>query len=115
MRNILKNRKHRCRWLTPYSQVRENLLGGTFADNLKLLQNYPSNDVQGILQRAVEIRKGEYTAPPPRPKAELRRFIGSPAISRPAGEFYYDATWNVLGIFMEVLWKILTKNREIVR
>ncbi|PRP89079.1 hypothetical protein PROFUN_01799 [Planoprotostelium fungivorum] len=77
-------------------QVREQLLSGTFADNLKLLQNYHVADdnagMQGILQRAKEIRDGLYVAPLPRPKADLRRFIGSPALSRPAERLYNSPT-----------------------
>ena len=36
--------------------VREELLGGGFADNLKLLQNYPPPDVQQLLNLAATLR-----------------------------------------------------------
>eukprot|EP01116_Phalansterium_solitarium_P016473 TRINITY_DN3837_c0_g1_i1.p2 TRINITY_DN3837_c0_g1~~TRINITY_DN3837_c0_g1_i1.p2 ORF type:complete len:336 (-),score=114.08 TRINITY_DN3837_c0_g1_i1:114-1121(-) len=37
------------------SLLRESLLDGSFADNLKLLQNYPIQDVEAILARAVQL------------------------------------------------------------
>eukprot|EP01114_Cavostelium_apophysatum_P013503 TRINITY_DN3283_c0_g2_i1.p1 TRINITY_DN3283_c0_g2~~TRINITY_DN3283_c0_g2_i1.p1 ORF type:complete len:457 (-),score=92.95 TRINITY_DN3283_c0_g2_i1:1237-2607(-) len=47
--------------------IRERLLDGSFADNLKSLQNYPIQDVHVILSKAEEIKSPEYSAPPPRP------------------------------------------------
>ncbi|KAF9438625.1 hypothetical protein BGZ76_006370 [Entomortierella beljakovae] len=38
-------------------QVRTDLVNGDFADNIKLLQNYPPVDIQSILQLAIIIRE----------------------------------------------------------
>ncbi|KAJ3037513.1 hypothetical protein HDV00_001626 [Rhizophlyctis rosea] len=37
--------------------IREELLSGSFADNIKLLQNYPTGDINAILQRASAFRE----------------------------------------------------------
>jgi hypothetical protein len=37
--------------------VREELLAGEFADNLKLLQQYPQVDINKIIACAKELRK----------------------------------------------------------
>eukprot|EP01118_Nematostelium_gracile_P012345 TRINITY_DN4500_c0_g1_i1.p1 TRINITY_DN4500_c0_g1~~TRINITY_DN4500_c0_g1_i1.p1 ORF type:complete len:438 (+),score=96.38 TRINITY_DN4500_c0_g1_i1:132-1445(+) len=66
--------------------LRDELLGGTFADNLKLLQTYPLQDIHHILKKAEEIQGPSYEIPPPRPKVVpghspepsfLQRFTGS--------------------------------------
>eukprot|EP01117_Protostelium_nocturnum_P010817 TRINITY_DN3900_c0_g1_i1.p1 TRINITY_DN3900_c0_g1~~TRINITY_DN3900_c0_g1_i1.p1 ORF type:complete len:400 (+),score=59.88 TRINITY_DN3900_c0_g1_i1:385-1584(+) len=75
--------------------VRETLLGGSFADCLKLLQSYPGNDVHGVLQRAIEIQKGDYTPPPPRPKVVDPR-KSSQGSGQMTKKEYYSALKDVL-------------------
>ncbi|RUS28506.1 rab-GTPase-TBC domain-containing protein, partial [Jimgerdemannia flammicorona] len=41
--------------------VRDQLLAGDFSENIKLLQNYPINDIAQVLQRAYEIRNARAT------------------------------------------------------
>jgi len=48
--------------------LRDQLLDGSFADNLKMIQHYPLQDIQVILTKAEEISLESYTPPPPRPK-----------------------------------------------
>lgn len=36
--------------------IRMRLLGGDFTDNLKLLQNYPSTDIEDIIATADRLR-----------------------------------------------------------
>eukprot|EP01113_Clastostelium_recurvatum_P014914 TRINITY_DN18189_c0_g1_i1.p1 TRINITY_DN18189_c0_g1~~TRINITY_DN18189_c0_g1_i1.p1 ORF type:complete len:537 (+),score=143.62 TRINITY_DN18189_c0_g1_i1:1-1611(+) len=47
--------------------VRDRLLAGTFADNLKLLQSYPPIDFQIIHRTAHDLRDGVWEPPAPRP------------------------------------------------
>jgi len=55
--------------------LRDTLLDGSFADNLKLLQSYPLQDIHSILSKAEELRNEDYEPPPPRPK------VVAPALS----------------------------------
>jgi len=48
--------------------VREQLLDGSFADNLKMIQHYPLQDIHIILSKAEEIFKDDYVPPSPRIK-----------------------------------------------
>jgi len=48
--------------------LRESLLDGTFADNLKQLQSYPIQDIHTILNKGTELRNESYQPPSPRPK-----------------------------------------------
>jgi len=50
--------------------LRENLLDGSFADNLKLLQSYPLQDIHCILRKAEEVQDENYEPPAPRPKIQ---------------------------------------------
>eukprot|EP00026_Physarum_polycephalum_P003927 Phypoly_transcript_03944.p1 GENE.Phypoly_transcript_03944~~Phypoly_transcript_03944.p1 ORF type:complete len:611 (+),score=126.96 Phypoly_transcript_03944:52-1833(+) len=50
--------------------VRDRILDGTFADNLKLLQSYPPIDFQVIFATAVKVHENSYVPPPPRKKPE---------------------------------------------
>jgi len=47
--------------------LRETLLDGSFAENLKLLQSYPLQDIHTILGQAEQLQNEEYQSPPPRP------------------------------------------------
>jgi len=50
--------------------LRESLLDGTFADNIKQLQSYPIQDIHTILKRGTELRSESYQPPSPRPKPQ---------------------------------------------
>jgi len=57
-----------------YSQIREKLLMGDFAENLKLLQQYPPTDMESLIALATELRDNpEWEAPvwePPQSKSQ---------------------------------------------
>jgi TBC1 domain family member 13 len=48
------------------SYMREDILDGDFASNLKLLQNYPIQDVNVLIKRAQDVRAGMWHPPPVR-------------------------------------------------
>ena len=43
-----------------YSILKEKLMKGDFPSNVKLLQNFPSNEIQKIIPKAVELSKYLY-------------------------------------------------------
>ncbi|KAJ3047187.1 hypothetical protein HK097_000152, partial [Rhizophlyctis rosea] len=72
--------------------VRDELLAGSFADNVKLLQNYPSEDVDAILQRVYSFREAPLS--PSRSEADEWQHIDStpvPLPIGPSGEILYES------------------------